>query len=105
VWSTTPEAEYSPANLNPATSAQGGLGTAFSGFQNDRYMQLTNQLVIATDPTIQRQLYSQLNEYYIDQSWALPIVPNPEHVAATTKVHGLCFDERPGLVPAETWLA
>jgi hypothetical protein len=60
--------------------------------------------VTATDPAAQRQLYSQLNDHFIDQSWALPIVPNPEHVAATSDVHGL-RDARPGLVPAEIWLA
>jgi ABC-type transport system substrate-binding protein len=97
--------QYAAGNLNPASAAQGGLGSQFSGFQNDGYTQLTNQLVTATDAAIQRQLYARLTDHYIDQTWALPIVPNPEHVAATTNVHGLRYDPRPGLVTAEIWLS
>ncbi|MBV9581119.1 MAG: hypothetical protein JO057_21265 [Chloroflexi bacterium] len=50
-------------------------------------------------------MYSQLNDYYLDQSCALPIVPNPERVAARSNVHGLRFDARPGLPLGEVWLS
>jgi ABC-type transport system substrate-binding protein len=66
---------------------------------------LVNEVVTETDSSRQRVLYSQLNDYYLDQSWALPIVRNPEHVTAKTNVHGLRFDAHQALVPAEVWLA
>src|SRR5579864_1861899 len=48
------------------------------------------------DPVKQKQLYSQLNDIYLDQSWVLPIIPNPERAVARSNVHGLRYDSRPG---------
>ncbi len=100
--------QFGLGNLNPASGTSGttyGPQFNFAGFQDDAYTQLANQVVSETDPVEQQQLYSQLNDYYLDQSWALPVVPNPEHVAAGSNVHGLRYDSRPGLVLAEVWLS
>jgi ABC-type transport system substrate-binding protein len=92
------------ANLSPASATLGtayGPRTNFSGFKADAYTQLVNQVVTETDPAKQHQLYDELNDYFLDQSWVLPIVPNPEHVTARANVHGLRYDTRPGLVLGE----
>jgi ABC-type transport system substrate-binding protein len=99
---------YSLGNLSPASSTLGavyGPKTNFSGFKDEAYTQLVNQIVTETDPAKQRQLHDQLNDYYLDQSWVLQIVQNPEHAAARTTVRGLRYDARPGLVLAEVSLA
>jgi peptide/nickel transport system substrate-binding protein len=100
--------QFSLGQLKPASGMLGivyGPDRNFSGFTADAYTQLVNQAVTETDPVRQSQLYGQVNDYYLDQAWALPIVPSPERAAARTNVHGLRFDGRPGLVPAEMWLA
>jgi peptide/nickel transport system substrate-binding protein len=101
-------AQASTANLSPVVSAYGGLyapQTNFSGFQDDAYTQLVNQVASETDPTRQQQLYAQLTDYYLDQSWVQQLVPNPEHVVAQANVHGLRYNLRPGLVLGEVWLS
>jgi peptide/nickel transport system substrate-binding protein len=99
---------YSLGNLQPASSTLGaayGPQTNLSGFKDDAYTQLVNRVVTETDPAKQRQLYNQLNDYYLDQSWVLHIVQNPEHAAAQSNVRGLRYDARPALVLADVWLA
>jgi peptide/nickel transport system substrate-binding protein len=100
---------YTLGNLNPASSALGlayGPQINFSGFRDDAYTQLVNQVVTETEPSKQKQLYAQLNDYYLDQAWVLHIVQNPEHAVATASLHGLRYDDgRPALVLAEAWLA
>lgn len=101
-------ATYGQANLSPASSAISPLyapQSNFSGFQDDAYTQLINELTSETDPARQQQLYAQVNDYYLDQSWVQQIVPNPEHVVAQANVHGLRYDMRSGLVLGEVWLS
>jgi peptide/nickel transport system substrate-binding protein len=100
--------QFSLGQLKPASGMLGmvyGPNRNFSGFTSDAYSQLVNQAVTETDPVRQSQLYGQINDYYLDQAWTLPIVPSPERAAVRTNVRGIRYDGRPGLVPAEVWLA
>jgi peptide/nickel transport system substrate-binding protein len=77
--------------LQPASTTLGavyGPQDNFAGFKDDAYTRLVDAVTTETDPAAQRQLYAQLNDYYLDQSWVLPIVANPERVAARLNVHG-----------------
>jgi ABC-type transport system substrate-binding protein len=101
-------ATYGNANQSPASSAFGGLYAPqnnFAGFQDDAYTQLINRMTSETDPARLQQLYAQLNDFYLEQSWVQQVVPNPEHVVAHANVHGLRYDMRPGLVLGEVWLS
>jgi peptide/nickel transport system substrate-binding protein len=94
-------------HLKPASNILGqsyGPEINLSNFKDDSYTQLANQVLIETDPTRQRVLYNELNDYYLDQAWVLPIVQDPRLVAAGTNVRGLRFDAHQALVPAEMWL-
>jgi peptide/nickel transport system substrate-binding protein len=94
--------------LKPASNTLGafyGPQDNFAGFKDDAYTRLVNEVTNETGPAAQHQLYNQLNDYYLDQSWVLPIVPNPERVAARGNVRGLRYDTHQALVPAEMWLA
>jgi hypothetical protein len=66
---------------------------------------LANQVTSEADPAKQRVLYSQLNDYYLDQSWAMVLMQNPEHHVARVGVNGLRYDGNLSLVLPEVWLA
>jgi len=94
-------------HFRPASQITGGTygpSTNFSGFRDDAYNELANHLAIETDPAKQRLLYSQLNDYYLDQSWVLIVMQNPEHIAARAGMRGLRYDAHLALVLPEVWL-
>ena len=76
-----------------------------SGFKDDAYSQLVNQVLTETDANKQHALYGQLNDYLLDQSFVQHIVPVPERVAAQKNIRGLRFDFQPALVLGEIWMA
>jgi peptide/nickel transport system substrate-binding protein len=101
-------ATFTTGQLNPASATLGptlGPQSNVAGFKDDAYTQLVNQVVSETDPVRQHELYVQLNDYYLDQSWMLTMVPFPEQAAAQANVRGLRYDSRPALITAEIWLA
>jgi ABC-type transport system substrate-binding protein len=95
-------------NLHPALIMNGsafGPAHNLSGFKDDAYTQLVDQVSTQTDLSKLPVLYSQLNDYLLEQSFTLPILPNPNHAVASAKVRGLQYDARPYLVLSEVWLA
>jgi peptide/nickel transport system substrate-binding protein len=102
-------ATYGQANLSAASSAiispLYAPQSNFSGFQDSAYTRLVNAVATETDPARQQQLYAQLTDYYLDQSWVQQLVPNPEHADVRSNVHGLRYDTRPGLILGEVWLS
>jgi peptide/nickel transport system substrate-binding protein len=101
-------AMHTLGDLRPASNTLGisyGPERNQGNFKDDVYTHLVRQVVTETDPVRQRVLYAQLNDFYLDQCWVLPIIPNPQRVAATNAVHGLRYDAHQALVAAEIWLA
>jgi ABC-type transport system substrate-binding protein len=95
-------------NLAPQSGMLGmsyGPERNWGGFKDDAYSQLVNRVLYQTDTTRLQELYGELNDYYLDQSFVQHIVPVPERVAAGPNVRGLRFDLFPALVPSEIWLA
>jgi peptide/nickel transport system substrate-binding protein len=93
--------------LQPAGLLQGGLydpATNSAGFKDDAYTQLVNEVLSVTDPARQKSLYAQLNDYFLDQSWVLPVTQNPPRVAARANVHGLRYDAHETPVLSDVWL-
>jgi peptide/nickel transport system substrate-binding protein len=76
-----------------------------SGFTDDAYTQLVNQILTETDAGKLSALYGVLNDYLLDQSFKFYIVPVPEHAAAQKNVRGLRYDPLPMLVIGEVSLA
>jgi peptide/nickel transport system substrate-binding protein len=103
--------QFSAHTLGDLKPASNTLGISYGpernqgNFKDDAYTQLVGKVVTEADPARQLTLDSQLNDYYLDQSWAMPIVPNPQRVAARAPVRGLRFDAHQVLVTAEVWLA
>jgi peptide/nickel transport system substrate-binding protein len=100
-------AMHTLGDLQPASNTLGisyGPERNQGNFKDATYTQLVRQVVTDTDLIRQRVLYQQLNDFYLDQCWVLPIIPNPQRVAATNAVHGLRYDAHQALVTAEVWL-
>jgi peptide/nickel transport system substrate-binding protein len=100
-------AAHTLGDLRPASNTLGlsyGPDRNQGNFKDDAYTQLVRQVVTQSDPTRQRVLYAQLNDFYLDQCWVLPIIPNPQRVAARAAVRGLRYDAHQALVAAEVWL-
>jgi peptide/nickel transport system substrate-binding protein len=94
-------------HFRPASQIAGGTygpNTNFSGFKDDAYNELANNLATETDPVKQRLLYSQLNDYYLDQSWVMILMQSPEHHVARAGVRGMRYDTHLALVLPEIWL-
>jgi ABC-type oligopeptide transport system substrate-binding subunit len=73
--------------------------------KDDAYTRLVNQILAVADPASQKLLYAQLNDYWLDQSWVLPVTQNPPRVAARANVRGLRYDAHEALVLSDVWLA
>ena len=68
-------------------------------------MECANKVLAETDSAKQKTLYAQLNDYYLDQSWVIPVSQNPPHLIARSNVRGLRYDGREGLVLQDISLA
>jgi peptide/nickel transport system substrate-binding protein len=77
----------------------------YSGFTDDEYVQLSNRVLAATEPALQTSLYAQLNDYYLDQAWVIPVSQNPPHLVARANVRGLRYDGREGIPLTDLWLS
>jgi peptide/nickel transport system substrate-binding protein len=75
-----------------------------AGFKSDEWSQ---QVIAAgTEPNTatRKGLYSQLNDYILDQSFVMPISLYPSMAAMRPSVKGLRYNQLNGLVWADTWL-
>src|SRR5262249_41352331 len=101
-------AAHTLGDLKPASNTLGisyGPDRNQGNFKDETYTRLVRQVASEADPNKQRVLYAHLSDYYLDQSWVLPIIPNPQRVAAGANVRGLRYDAHQALVTAEIWLA
>ncbi len=47
------------------------------------------QIAAEADPAKQKTLYAAMNDYILDQSWAMPLSTGPQTLVGTAKVKGL----------------
>jgi peptide/nickel transport system substrate-binding protein len=59
------------------------------GFQDPRWADLVAQAGVETDPTKQKQLYSDINDYVLDQCFTYAVSNNPVWWITSSKFHGL----------------
>jgi len=65
---------------------------------------LVGQVATEPDPAKQKTLYARLNDYILDQSWAMPFATNPQILVATKKVHGMTINQYGAWYFTEAWL-
>jgi len=71
------------ASLNPRINN--------AGFKDDQYTQLVDTARSEPDAVKRKQVYSQINDYLLDQSFGLPVAPTTNRVIAKANVSGLEF--------------
>jgi peptide/nickel transport system substrate-binding protein len=91
-----------PGNLSPgylfALSPGWRTVNNHSAFQTDAWTALVKSTLAETDAARQKQLYSQVNDYMLDQSFTVPISTNPITIVLAQKVHGIEYWQHGGAV-------
>jgi peptide/nickel transport system substrate-binding protein len=85
----------SGASLNPKINN--------AGFKDDQYSQLVASAGSEADAAKRKQIYSQLNDYILDQSFGIPIAPSTNRVVTRAVVHGVEFRMNDVMTFANTW--
>jgi peptide/nickel transport system substrate-binding protein len=98
------------AQLHPSTLFQLSPGWRLqnnhSAFTHDTWTSLVNSALQETDPARQKQVYNQLNDFILDQSFSVPITTYPITVLMTAKVQNVVYQlHNSGLSFSDTWLA
>jgi peptide/nickel transport system substrate-binding protein len=75
-----------------------------AGFKDDQYTQLVTSAGAEPDAAKRKQLYSQLNDYLLDQSFGMPIAPSTSRVITKASVHGIEFRMNDVMTFANTWI-
>lgn len=76
-----------------------------SGYKNDDWARLVDDVSAETDPTKRAALYSQINDFLLDQAWNLPVTHSPNRVVSHKNVHGLGYELHEALNFSEVSLA
>jgi peptide/nickel transport system substrate-binding protein len=86
----------SSAGLNPVVNN--------SGFKNDQYTQLANATAVETDAQKARQLFRQINDLLLDESFTLALSARSPRLLASRTLHGLGFTLHDGYDWTNLWL-
>jgi peptide/nickel transport system substrate-binding protein len=76
-----------------------------SGYKNDAWAKLVDDVSSETDASKRQALYVQINDFLLDQAWNLPVTHSPNRVASRTNVQGLHFELHEALNFAQVKLA
>jgi peptide/nickel transport system substrate-binding protein len=63
-----------------------------SGYKNDAWAKLVDDISSETDVAKRSALYSQINEFLLDEAWNLPVTHSPNRVVSHKNVHGLRYE-------------
>jgi peptide/nickel transport system substrate-binding protein len=84
------------ASLNPKINN--------AGFSDDSYTQLVAKTAAEPDAAKRKQMYSQLNDFILDQSFGMPIAPSTSRVVSQAAVKGLEFRLNDVMYLGNVWL-
>jgi peptide/nickel transport system substrate-binding protein len=84
-------AQLSEAGSEFALSRTYGYASNASGFYDDQWTQLASSVATEPDAAKRKQMYSQINDYLLDQSYAMAITPYPDIVATRPNVMDLKY--------------
>jgi ABC-type oligopeptide transport system substrate-binding subunit len=74
-----------------------------SGFQDPTYSQLVATVAAEPDRDKRRQMYSQLNDFLLDQAFVAPISGAPARWLATATLSGIGFTLHEACAWATAW--
>jgi ABC-type transport system substrate-binding protein len=75
------------------------------GFRTDAYASLVAASLTETDPAKLKQIYSQINDILLDESFVIYITPNPVTLLARAGVKSITPHMHGGWLFTDTWLA
>ena len=81
------------------------VGANNLGFNSDQYTQLANDSASEVDPAKRRQLYDQMNDLLLDESFTLPVAASPGNVISRSGVNGFAWRLSGELLYGDVWLA
>jgi ABC-type transport system substrate-binding protein len=81
------------------------IGANAKGFSNDQYRQIVNSIATQPDASKRKPRYDQLNDFHIDQQFAITVVSNPASVVSRANVPNVQWDLHGARKYAEVWLA
>jgi peptide/nickel transport system substrate-binding protein len=96
------------ANLEPVSML--GSSTAWnytgnsSGYTSETYTRLVTSAASEPDTARRKQLYSQLNDLILDESFVMPISPTPTFTAFNGRVRGVGYSAHEAVNLANVWL-
>ena len=108
--------KYVGGYWSPASYGQLAPGTTFGGtkawdpfnnnegFKSDAYAQLVTAAGTETDPAKQKQIYAQLNDMVLDESFVAVVSSSPQIMMTTAKVHGLSTTYHASFSFSSAWL-
>ena len=76
-----------------------------AGYKDEGYTRFVNDASVEVDPTKQKQLGDQFNDFLLDQSWAITLTSLPQRVIARGNVAGLRYNMNEQLVIPDAWLS
>jgi peptide/nickel transport system substrate-binding protein len=80
-------------------------GVNNTAYKSDRYTTVVDALVVESDPARQKQLYSELNDIILEDSWIAMLAPKPPRVALRSNVKGVRhFPALEGFDYRDAWL-
>jgi len=83
------------ASLNPRKNN--------AGFSDEQYTRLVDSANVEADVAKRKQIYSQINDYILDQSFGIPIAPSTSRVVTKSSVRGLEFGFNDVMRLGNTW--
>ena len=76
-----------------------------TGFRDPQYEQLVTTIGTEPDAAKRSALYGQLNDFLLDQSFAMVLAPTPSRMLARANVQGIRFHHHEAVDFSSTWLA
>ncbi len=99
----TPGAQLSPGSVYLAGRATNPAANN-SGFSTPEYAQLVDAANTEVDAAKLKQIYSQLNDIVLDESFIAPMSPNLLTKIAIAKVHDVTPNMHNGWLYTDTWI-
>jgi peptide/nickel transport system substrate-binding protein len=95
--------EFEPST-GMTTSSQYNYEKNFAGFKDDQYTQIITASQVEADAAKRQALYTQLNDFLLDQCFSMPLASNPPIIAASSKVHDVGWNAHDQLQHDQVWL-
>ena len=99
---------YGRANLDPSTMFRGAAawhaGTGMTRFDAPEYRKLMEDAESSYDVNERKPKYKKLVEYIQDESFVIPLAPNPEFYVMRNRVQGFSSDGEANMSMRGTWL-